>query len=56
MIEEWTEISGGQVWCEVPAALGAITAMRIENGRLICDTESGIPFIVAAPSPQEPHV
>jgi hypothetical protein len=36
----------------LPPDLGAVTGMRVEGDRLVCDTESGINF-VAASSPKE---
>jgi hypothetical protein len=32
--------------CEVPEALGRITNLREQGGRIIADTESGTPMIV----------
>lgn len=47
-----TKIEGATFFCELPAALGAVTGMRVQDGRLVCDTESGIPFIInATPRP-----
>ncbi len=30
----------------LPRGLGAVTAMRILNGRIVCKTESGVEFVM----------
>ena len=32
--------------CEVPPELGQVTGMRVKNGRVIAETESGTPMLV----------
>lgn len=34
----------------IPRGLGAVTSMRIFKGRVICQTESGIDFVVGIPT------
>ncbi len=46
---EWEITPGFTVIADLPEQLGDIVSMRIENGRLICETESGIPFVVGVP-------
>lgn len=32
--------------CEVPASLGRVTKLRVERGKVIAETESGVKMIV----------
>ena len=33
-------------WVTLPKALGSVTGFRQVGERLICDTQSGIPFVI----------
>jgi hypothetical protein len=46
------KIEGATFVCELPSALGAVTGMRVEGDRVVCDTASGIPFVLSA-SPKQ---
>ncbi len=38
--------------CEVPASLGAVTGLSVQNGRVVAETESGMQMIVPVSPPQ----
>lgn len=42
----WTTRPGTVFVASVPPALGPITSMKVEGDRIICETESGIPFVL----------
>lgn len=37
--------SGFTFVAEIPKSLGAVTKLTLEEGRIVCETESGVPFI-----------
>lgn len=43
---EPTRVSGMEFVAEVPKELGAIRGMRVEGDRIVCQTESGIEYIL----------
>ena len=38
-------LTGSTLIAEVPRSLGKVNKIRLEDGRLVCETESGVPFI-----------
>lgn len=46
-------ILGMQFVCEVPPQLGQPTKLLVRRGRVVCETESGVPLIVPQPA-EEP--
>ena len=52
--ETWFQSIDAVKVCDVPPALGHVTALKVKNGRLIAETASGTPMIVpAAISPDD---
>ena len=39
--------------CTIPAELGRVTDLREQGGRVLADTEAGVPFIVPI-APEQP--
>ena len=42
----WKTLPGTVFVASVPPPLGQITNMKIKGDRIICETESGIPFVI----------
>lgn len=40
------KLDGATYVAEIPKALGAVKSMRVDGERLICETESGVEFIL----------
>lgn len=47
-IDRTLQIAGAKQICQVPAALGCVTSLKIRAGRVVAMTASGVPFIIGA--------
>ncbi len=46
---DWS-VPKATVIAEIPRDLGCVTSIQVRRGRIVCETESGIEFVVGIPA------